>query len=66
MGVIIGAGVVPIAMAIMWRKANRWACTFGAIGGTCAAVSPPFLPSPSILSHRVLLTSWTSCTVTLL
>ncbi|BGP30870.1 hypothetical protein JCM10296v2_002629 [Rhodotorula toruloides] len=38
MGVIIGAGVVPIAMAIMWRKANRWACTFGAIGGTCAAI----------------------------
>ncbi|BGP23557.1 hypothetical protein JCM10295v2_002455 [Rhodotorula toruloides] len=38
MGVIIGAGVVPIAMAIMWSRANRWACTFGAIGGTCAAI----------------------------
>jgi hypothetical protein len=46
MGVLIGAGVVPIAMAIMWRKANRWACTIGAVGGTCAAVSlPPLLLS---------------------
>ncbi|GAA5975714.1 hypothetical protein JCM10908_005255 [Rhodotorula pacifica] len=38
MGVVIGAGVVPIALAIMWSKANRYACMGGAIFGTSSAL----------------------------
>ncbi|KAK4331762.1 Urea active transporter [Rhodotorula toruloides] len=38
MGVIIGAAVVPVAMGIMWSKANRWACTIGAICGTSSGI----------------------------
>lgn len=40
MGVVIGAGVVPVALAIMWHKANRYACMGGAVIGTSSAVSP--------------------------
>ena len=33
MGVIIGCGVVPIALCIVWSRANKWGCIFGAIAG---------------------------------
>lgn len=38
MGVVIGAGVVPIALAIMWSRANRYACAGGAVFGTSSAL----------------------------
>ncbi|BGP54557.1 hypothetical protein JCM8202v2_002143 [Rhodotorula sphaerocarpa] len=38
MGVVIGAGVVPVALAIMWHKANRYACMGGAVIGTSSAL----------------------------
>ncbi|GJN93637.1 hypothetical protein Rhopal_006694-T1 [Rhodotorula paludigena] len=38
MGVIIGAGVIPVATAIMWHKANKWAAMTGAIGGTSSGI----------------------------
>jgi len=33
MGVILGSAVVPIALAITWKKANKWGCIAGAISG---------------------------------
>ncbi|TEB29666.1 urea transporter [Coprinellus micaceus] len=33
MGVLLGSAVVPIALAITWRKANKWGCIGGAIAG---------------------------------
>ncbi|GAA5902571.1 hypothetical protein JCM5296_002327 [Sporobolomyces johnsonii] len=38
MGVIVGAGVAPIAMAIMWGKANRVACIGGALVGLASGL----------------------------
>jgi Na+/proline symporter len=33
MGVILGSAVCPIALAITWRKANKWGCIGGSIAG---------------------------------
>lgn len=33
MGVILGSGVVPIALSITWTKANKWGCIGGAVVG---------------------------------
>lgn len=38
MGVILGSGVVPIALCITWSKANKWGCIIGSITGFCAGL----------------------------
>ncbi|KAJ2935430.1 hypothetical protein H1R20_g1666, partial [Candolleomyces eurysporus] len=38
MGVLLGSAVVPIALAITWRKANKWGCIGGAIAGLCLGI----------------------------
>ncbi|TBU55536.1 urea transporter [Dichomitus squalens] len=38
MGVVLGSAVVPIAMCVTWRKANKWGCIIGAIAGFCMGV----------------------------
>ena len=38
MGNIIGSAVVPVAMAILYEKANGFWCTAAAIIGLCAAI----------------------------
>ncbi|GAA5852528.1 hypothetical protein JCM8547_002531 [Rhodosporidiobolus lusitaniae] len=38
MGVLVGCAVPPIAMAIMWGKANRKACISGALVGLASAL----------------------------
>lgn len=39
MGVILGSGVVPIALCITWSKANRMGCIAGAVIGFVAGVA---------------------------
>ena len=39
MGIIIGAAVIPIALTILWRRANRVAVTAGAVIGFMVAVT---------------------------
>jgi Na+/proline symporter len=39
MGNIIGSAVVPVALAILWKKANGTWCTIGAVGGFCIAIA---------------------------
>ncbi len=39
MGIIIGAAVIPIALTILWKKANRVAVTAGAVIGLMVAVT---------------------------
>ncbi|KAF8552643.1 urea transporter [Imleria badia] len=39
MGVILGSGVVPIALCITWSKANRMGCIAGAVIGFFAGVA---------------------------
>ena len=38
MGVILGSAVVPIALAITWKKANKWGCIGGAVAGFAAGI----------------------------
>lgn len=38
MGVILGSAVVPIALAITWKKANKWGCIGGAVAGFIAGI----------------------------
>ncbi|KAH8110219.1 urea transporter [Phellopilus nigrolimitatus] len=38
MGVILGSAVVPVAMCITWRKANKWGSIAGAISGFWAGI----------------------------
>ncbi|KAK0450295.1 urea transporter [Desarmillaria tabescens] len=38
MGVILGSGVVPIALCITWKKANKWGCIAGAMAGFAAGI----------------------------
>jgi len=38
MGVILGSGVIPIALCITWSKANKWGCISGAVIGFAAGV----------------------------
>ena len=38
MGVILGSAVVPIALAITWKKANKWGCIGGAVAGFVAGI----------------------------
>lgn len=38
MGVILGSAVVPIALAVTWKKANKWGCIAGAVGGFATGI----------------------------
>ncbi|KAE9387900.1 urea transporter [Gymnopus androsaceus JB14] len=38
MGVILGSGVVPIALCITWSKANKWGCITGSVVGFAAGL----------------------------
>lgn len=38
MGVILGSAVCPIALAITWKKANKWGCIGGSIAGFVAGI----------------------------
>ena len=39
MGVLIGSAVVPIALAIVWKKTNKMAATAGALAGLACGVA---------------------------
>ncbi|KAF9450855.1 urea transporter [Macrolepiota fuliginosa MF-IS2] len=38
MGVILGSGVVPVALCMTWSKANKWGCIGGPIAGFFCAL----------------------------
>lgn len=38
MGVILGSAVVPIALCVTWKKANKWGCIGGALIGFGAGI----------------------------
>ena len=53
MGVILGSAVVPIALCVTWKKANKWGCIAGAISGLCCGVIA-WLVTTSALNGGVL------------
>ena len=38
MGVSLGSAAVPVALAITWKKANKWGCIGGAVVGLAAGI----------------------------
>lgn len=38
MGVVLGSAVVPIALCVSWKKANKWGCIAGAVSGFFAGI----------------------------
>ncbi|KAL4252377.1 sodium:solute symporter (SSF) family protein [Abortiporus biennis] len=38
MGVVLGSAVVPIALCVSWKKANKWGCIVGSVAGFCAGI----------------------------
>lgn len=38
MGVLLGSAVVPIALCITWKKANKWGCMSGAVVGLACGI----------------------------
>lgn len=38
MGVVLGSAVVPIALCVCWKKANKWGCIVGSIAGFFAGL----------------------------
>ncbi|KAI0686454.1 urea transporter [Cytidiella melzeri] len=53
MGVILGSAVVPIALCVSWKKANKWGCIVGAITGfVCGLIA--WLVTTSTLNGGVL------------
>jgi len=53
MGVILGSAVVPIALAITWKKANKWGCIGGAIAGFVAGIVA-WLVTTATLNNSVI------------
>lgn len=39
MGVLLGSGVVPIALCITWSKANKWGCISAAVIGLFCGIA---------------------------
>lgn len=38
MGVLLGSAVVPIALCITWKRANKWGCMSGAVVGLICGI----------------------------
>jgi Na+/proline symporter len=38
MGVVLGGGIMPIALCTSWSKANKWGCIGGAVAGFAAGI----------------------------
>ena len=53
MGVILGSAVVPITLAITWKKANKWGCIWGAVVGLAASIIA-WLVTTAILNDNVI------------
>ena len=53
MGVILGSAVVPIALCVTWRRANRIGCIVGAVAGFGAGLVA-WLVTTSALNGAVI------------
>jgi SSS family transporter len=56
MGILIGSAVVPITLAVLWKKANKYAATLGAIVGLVCGVGA-WLTSASMLYGEITMSS---------
>ncbi|CDO75287.1 hypothetical protein BN946_scf184334.g5 [Trametes cinnabarina] len=57
MGVVLGSAVVPIAMCITWKKANKWGSIAGAILGFCAGIIAWLVTTSSLNGGELTVTT---------
>jgi urea-proton symporter len=53
MGTLLGSAVVPIAIAVTWKRANRLGCIVGSIAGFAAGITA-WLVATSVLNHGII------------
>ncbi|KAG6854515.1 hypothetical protein C0991_005427 [Blastosporella zonata] len=53
MGVVLGSAVVPIALCVTWKKANKWGCIVAVVGGFLAGIVA-WLVTTSTLNGSVI------------
>ena len=64
MGVFLGSAVVPIALAITWKKANKWGCIGGAIAGFVAGIIA-WLVTTATLNDNVIDVTVSRCLISI-
>ncbi|KAK7691452.1 hypothetical protein QCA50_004851 [Cerrena zonata] len=57
MGVVLGSAVVPIALSISWKKANKWGCIGGSIAGFCAGITAWLVTTSSLNDGTINVTT---------
>lgn len=53
MGVLLGSAVVPIALCITWKKANKWGCIVGAVSGIGLAIMSWLVATSTLNSGKI-------------
>lgn len=61
MGVILGSAVVPIALCVTWKKANKWGCIIGAIAGFLLGVMAWLVATAGLNNGDINVTVRISC-----
>ena len=56
MGVVLGSAVVPIALCVSWRKANKWGCIAGAVIGFCSGIIAWLVTTSSLNDSKINVT----------
>ncbi|KAJ3487960.1 hypothetical protein NLI96_g3181 [Meripilus lineatus] len=57
MGVVLGSAVVPIALCVSWRKANKWGCIAGAVIGFCSGIIAWLVTTSSLNDSKINVTT---------
>ncbi|KAF8518646.1 urea transporter [Hysterangium stoloniferum] len=57
MGVILGSAVVPIALCVTWKKANKWGCIGGAVVGLVLGIMSWLIATATLNDHAINVTT---------
>lgn len=57
MGVVLGSAVVPIALCVTWRRANKWGCIGGACLGFCCGLIAWLVTTATLNSKMINVTT---------
>ncbi|PCH38961.1 Na+/solute symporter [Wolfiporia cocos MD-104 SS10] len=57
MGVVLGSAVVPIALCVTWKRANKWGCIGGAVTGFCCGVIAWLVTTSTLNSSSINVTT---------
>lgn len=58
MGVILGSGVVPIALCVTWSKANKWGCIIASLIGFGAGIIAWLVTTSTLNGGVINVTVW--------